>query len=471
MRFSIICLVVVAVVTALPLAGQAEERNFGDFSFKAAWKGAGGARGVHVEQKVRNDNPAFVVRVDVDHPDRIYKDRDLLRVHVVSEKAGYLYLFNQRCDGEVVCLFPNKFQSDNQIAARRKTTVPADNADFNLRVGKPFGEELILALVSLKPLEAEAFATRALTKGVVTRVDIEVLLKAVDVELKPKPKEWAEHHVMITTAPDKTPPAASRRVGLFIGISKYRDRRIPDLHVCHKDALVVAKVMEDRGDLDAGGVLTDENATLQNIRKAFKELAEKTNPGDEVFIFWSGHGARCADDNGDEEDGFDELLVPYDASVGGLSQIRESMLLDDTFGRWVQDLDGRKVVVILDACHAAGASAQTKGLGFAWAGADFDFWAPERSRTKDIGQKLTALLCSSQSHQPSKERKDGKLSVMTYYLLERILDKDVEQVSLDDAFDYLKDRVVRYVRENWRSERDPQTPVLINDIGEVYLRR
>mgnify|MGYP001073480424 CR=1 FL=1 len=30
------------------------------------------------------------------------------------------------------------------------------------------------------------------------------------------------------------------------------------------------------------------------------------------------------------------------------------MVLDDTFGRWVQELDGRQVLVVLDTCHSGG---------------------------------------------------------------------------------------------------------------------
>ena len=46
------------------------------------------ARGVLVEG-VRNDQPAFMVRVDVDHPDRFYQTGDELLVRVRSDRNGY----------------------------------------------------------------------------------------------------------------------------------------------------------------------------------------------------------------------------------------------------------------------------------------------------------------------------------------------------------------------------------------------
>ena len=42
--------------------------------------------------------------------------------------------------------------------------------------------------------------------------------------------------------------------------------------------------------------------------------------------------------------------------------IRRTALTDDTFGRWIQDLDGRRVVLILDTCHSAGQAAGQKGI-------------------------------------------------------------------------------------------------------------
>ena len=51
------------------------------------------------------------------------------------------------------------------------------------------------------------------------------------------------------------------------------------------------------------------------------------------------------DDNGDEDDGFDEFLVVHDSSIENLAAIRSSVLLDDAFGRWLQILDGREIIV------------------------------------------------------------------------------------------------------------------------------
>ena len=67
----------------------------------------GRARGLLVEE-VRNENPAFMVRVDVDHPKRIYRRGEVMQVRVVSGVDGFLYVFYVDAQGTLIKLFPNQ---------------------------------------------------------------------------------------------------------------------------------------------------------------------------------------------------------------------------------------------------------------------------------------------------------------------------------------------------------------------------
>jgi len=418
------------------------------------------------------------VRVDVDHPDHVYRADDLLQVRVTSERAGYLYLLYRQANGKVACLFPNKYQPDNRIEPHQTTVVPADTADFNLRITPPFGDEVLIALVSREPLKAGDFGAKSLTDSEATPVDVDSILKAVSVELRPRPQGWAEHHVLIKTFPtaslsDHSTPG-KRRLAMFVGISKYKDQRVRQLRVSDRDATVLAAAMQKYGKLDGACLLTNEHATLSRIRSAFEQLVRESRPGDEVFIYWSGHGGKCADTDGDEEDGQDEFLVPYDAGGETVQARLASVLLDDTFGRWMQDLDGRKVVVILDACYAGGQSAMAKGindkdlfpglLGTNGQDQPFGFLDSELIRTKDIGQGDAAMLCSSGSDEMSVE--GDKLSVMTGFLLQRVM--QVERLTLEDAYRYVKVEVPKFLKDHGADRT--QTPMLINHIGRVYVR-
>ena len=53
--------------------------------------------------------------------------------------------------------------------------------------------------------------------------------------------------------------------------------------------------------------------TGKNIRQALSELVGSANPGDVLFVHYSGHGVRLPPETGEDDDtGFDECIVPCD---------------------------------------------------------------------------------------------------------------------------------------------------------------
>jgi hypothetical protein len=453
-----------------------------------------------------NSTPSFLVRVDVDHPDRTYQSGESIQVSVRSEREGYLYLFYCDAAKNVSCLFPNSVQKDNFIPAGTTVIVPDQAAGFHLRVGPPFGREVLKAVVTSEPLKALELET--LTKGNVTSLKPDNL-KAVFVEVQGGAdadvlastetsrgsRAWAEHQVQLTTAgrSDRVPdvptgmerpagnrpsvvdqPAGSRpkRVGVFIGVSEYEDPGVRPLRVSHVDAQSLAAAMKQYGKLDEAVVLVNREATLRNIQYAIQDgLPAATKPGDLVLIYWSGHGGRTSNLDGTEPDGYDEYLVPYDGRLEPADAIRQTMLLDKTFGRWVQELDGRVLVVIIDACHSGG---QTQGAVKALTGGDQAtpfrnfFFATTWRRTKDIGQRETAVLASSRATQVSFERREQDSSVMTHFLIEK-LRTSTGPVTLTDAADYVSANVSAFVEQHYPGTT--QTPVFVNQTTPpVYLR-
>jgi hypothetical protein len=98
---------------------------------------------------IRNDCPAFLVRVKVDHGNAIYRVGETMTVTVTSGKSGYLHLYYFMADGKVSCLFPNLYQQNNRIEANQETVVPKPGADFRIRIAPPLGVEYLKAVVSL----------------------------------------------------------------------------------------------------------------------------------------------------------------------------------------------------------------------------------------------------------------------------------------------------------------------------------
>jgi hypothetical protein len=112
-------------------------------------------------------------------------------------------------------------------------------------------------------------------------------------------------------------------------------------------------------------VLTDGLAgsatpTLGAIRAAFAELTAEVQPGDFVYLHFSGHGTQApALDPATELDGLDELFLPTDIGpwsdqVGAV----ENALVDDEIGAMIDGLraNGANVWAVFDSCHSGTAT-------------------------------------------------------------------------------------------------------------------
>lgn len=131
-------------------------------------------------------------------------------------------------------------------------------------------------------------------------------------------------------------------------------------------------------------VLTNSQATKRAIVDALKRLTNQSCAGDRLYLHFSCHGQQMADDNGDETDGLDEALIPYDAlrrytkgSYEGQNHLR-----DDELGYWLDAMrrkagDAGSVVVTLDACHSGTADRESdddtyvRGTTYIFAPSDF----------------------------------------------------------------------------------------------------
>lgn len=64
---------------------------------------------------------------------------------------------------------------------------------------------------------------------------------------------------------------------------------------------------------------TDDSYTQptgKNIRRALSNLVRSAQPGDVLFVHYSGHGTRLPAETGDDDDtGYDECIVPCDMNL------------------------------------------------------------------------------------------------------------------------------------------------------------
>ena len=151
---------------------------------------------------------------------------------------------------------------------------------------------------------------------------------------------------------------------LVIGVGDYQ--HVSRLRGPVNDAEDMAAFITRHGGFKESDVrmLRDAEATRKNILAAVDEwLVGGTAAGDEVFLYFSGHGFQEKDLNGDEQDRLDETLVPVDAFVTEEGHVK-GMITDDEIRELLDRLRGRSVQVVVDACHS-GTSTRT-ALGDSW---------------------------------------------------------------------------------------------------------
>ena len=97
----------------------------------------------------------------------------------------------------------------------------------------------------------------------------------------------------------------------------------------------------------------DEWPTYENIVNRFKQLIEKAQPEDQVYIHYSGHGGRTITNYPELKgtQGIDEALVPTDIGNPTSRYLRD-IELAALLQRMVDK--GLIVTVVLDSCHSGG---------------------------------------------------------------------------------------------------------------------
>ncbi len=141
---------------------------------------------------------------------------------------------------------------------------------------------------------------------------------------------------------------------LVVGVDVYPyldpDRR---LRGAVADAHAMAALLRDRIQHLDLATLIDNDATRTAVLNAFDGLVSSTDTGDEALLYWSGHGSQVPNQPGtdEEEDGWDESLVPYDSGRG---QHPNRDIVDDEIYERLKALNETtdRVTVILDSCHS-----------------------------------------------------------------------------------------------------------------------
>jgi metacaspase-1 len=162
----------------------------------------------------------------------------------------------------------------------------------------------------------------------------------------------------------ENPVFAFNKYAFLVGVGRYpMANGWQTLKADDDVALTKTALLQQGFDAQKITTLTNEEATKAAIMGTFKRLAMQLQKGDIVVFLFSGHGQRIADKNGDETDGYDESIVPYDAPALYEKGRNEGgrHIIDDELWAVFTDWQCRigatgQVLTLFDACFAGTAT-------------------------------------------------------------------------------------------------------------------
>ncbi|MRR17833.1 MAG: hypothetical protein EG826_15400 [Deltaproteobacteria bacterium] len=245
----------------------------------------------------------------------------------------------------------------------------------------------------------------------------------------------------------QSPPPAplAAKWAVVVGISRYKDSRIAGLRYAAADARAFYDWLVSR---EGGGyapvrvrLLTDSQATAQNIRGALFNWLKQALEEDMVTIYFAGHGSP------ESPDSLNNLfLLPYDVDYADIATTGFPMWdIETALKRFIR---ARKVVVVADACHSGGVGRSFDVARRGSRGIEIN---PIGSGLQNLSQLADgiAVISASDDKQFSQEGQqwgDGH-GVFTYFLLKGLkgeadYNKD-GQVTLGELIPYLSEKVRR----------------------------
>jgi len=224
------------------------------------------------------------------------------------------------------------------------------------------------------------------------------------------------------------PLAGQTKRALVVAIGDYKDSRSWK-HISSIEDLVYIRAGLNKFGFtpDHIDTLKNEKATKSAILGALDRLATSSKAGDIVVFYFCGHGQQIMDNNGtpDEDDGYDEALVTYNAAgmYNPTGDTGQNHLRDDELGQKLALISkqvGEKgsLLVMIDACHS-GSATRTENFQVA-RGSDKPFKSfeyhpsallrltPGGFSDKDAALDNMVVISASGPHQLNYQTKDEK---------------------------------------------------------------
>lgn len=252
---------------------------------------------------------------------------------------------------------------------------------------------------------------------------------------------------------------------LIFGLGKQEDTTWGKIHG-DNDVYYVRQMLERMGYTDIR-TLKNEQATKAAMVEAFKQLAQRCQRGDVVYVHYSGHGQLMTDLDSDEAERWagtghaqwDEAWIPYDAyMVYGPKDRGEKHLSDDEVAALLSDVRQKighrgQLTVVVDACHSGDATCGTEDEPVR--GVDMKFCIPRQPDDTSPAQPAPEhwrTISACKPYQLCTEIKNPQVGKLTWALYK------MGQSGLKHSNKDLQRQLTDFMQQH--RGRLPQTPVV-----------
>jgi len=214
-------------------------------------------------------------------------------------------------------------------------------------------------------------------------------------------------------------------------------------------------------------LLHDASATRQAIVDGLNWLREKAAADSQatIVVYYSGHGWL------DKATGI-YYLIPHDVKP---HNVPKSVLAAQSFTGALRAIQARRLLVVIDSCHAEGMAAAKDDHGEIDLPPGFTKMTPPKSMIDTLKQgEGRAVFTSSRETQLSYVRPDQTLSIYTYHLIEAFRgagsrEGDME-VHLSNLMNHLGKTVPASAQQFYQQEQTPFFDAATEDFAVALLR-
>jgi hypothetical protein len=226
---------------------------------------------------------------------------------------------------------------------------------------------------------------------------------------------------------------------LVVGINQYQNVR--NLKYAVNDATAFYNLLVKQNQIPEENViiLTDQQASLRNLRRALgTQLKKRAGKEDMVIIFFAGHGATEKDASSPDGDGLEKYLLPVDAEI---EDIYTSAIPMREISHIFRRIKSERIIFIADSCYSGASGGRTvnvTGIRSSLSEAFLD---------RVVSGKGTIIITASGANEVSMESEEFKHGIFSYFLLEGLKGKaDFDGdglVTIDELYPYVSDNVAR----------------------------